>query len=138
MYALEAEDQLVAADVTSKFFIKDANIPQVGYHRQLSAEGLLALNPPHLIGSNEMGPETTINNLKSSQVEIVVVPSGSTVSELYSRIDMVAQVTATGHKATALRASACHNCWQINLATMSNPFRLPEYINNQQITDNNG
>ncbi len=113
IYALEAQQQLVAADVTSKFFIKDSDIPQVGYHRQLSAEGLLALNPTHLIGSNEMGPETTIDRLKSSQVEVVIVPSGNTVSDLYNRIDMVAQITDTKQKAAALKQKVAQQISQL-------------------------
>ncbi|MDD1829549.1 ABC transporter substrate-binding protein, partial [Photobacterium sp. ZSDE20] len=54
--ALGAEEQLVGIDVTSRFPQSD-NLPKIGYHRNLSAEGLLALEPTTLIGSDEMGPD---------------------------------------------------------------------------------
>lgn len=51
--ALGAQDQLVAIDVTSEQ-PKGRALPVVGYHRQLSTEGLMALQPSLLIGSDEM------------------------------------------------------------------------------------
>ncbi|MHA2936996.1 heme/hemin ABC transporter substrate-binding protein [Vibrio sp. RC27] len=103
VYALGASDQLVAVDVTSKHFIEGTELPQVGYHRQLSAEGLLALNPSYLIGSSEMGPQSTINTLKSSNVEVTVVPSGDSIEDLFQRIDVVAKITGTEANAPELK-----------------------------------
>ncbi|MGF1718420.1 ABC transporter substrate-binding protein [Vibrio kyushuensis] len=91
-FALGAEEQLVAVDVTSKSFVKDMEIPQVGYHRQLSAEGLMALNPTRLIGSSEMGPETTLQLLKASDVEVMTLPSDNSLSALHQRIDIVGEI----------------------------------------------
>lgn len=48
--ALGAEQQLVGIDVTS-VAPPSLALPKVGYHRQLSAEGLLALEPTQLLGS---------------------------------------------------------------------------------------
>lgn len=93
--ALEATDQLVAVDLSSRSLITSPSIEQVGYHRQLSAEGLMALNPTRLIGSNEMGPETTLQLLAASQVDVVTVPSGNSVEDLYQRIDIIAKLTNT-------------------------------------------
>lgn len=93
--ALEATDQLVAVDLSSRAIITSPNIEQVGYHRQLSAEGLMALNPTRLIGSNEMGPETTLQLLAASQVDVITVPSGNSVKNLYQRIDTIAKLTNT-------------------------------------------
>ena len=64
--ALGAEQQLIAVDVTSKTLVAD-NIPKVGYHRQLSAESLIALAPTRIIGSDEMGPPKTLTLLRSEE-----------------------------------------------------------------------
>ncbi|WP_162045947.1 heme/hemin ABC transporter substrate-binding protein [Vibrio taketomensis] len=103
--ALGAKDQLVALDVTSKHFNTDGKLPQVGYHRQLSPEGLMALMPTHLIGSKEMGPETTLSLLKSGGVTVETVPSGDSEQDLFKRIDAIAQITHTQPKAQELKAS---------------------------------
>lgn len=103
IYALGAEQQLIAVDVTSKHLLTGNNIPQVGYHRSLSAEGLLALNPSYLVGSNEMGPDTTLANLRSSNVNVLVVPPGNSIEDLYRRIDIIAELTGTTSKAEKLK-----------------------------------
>ncbi|MDB1124423.1 heme/hemin ABC transporter substrate-binding protein [Vibrio algarum] len=103
IYALGAEQQLVAVDVTSKHLVANQDIPQVGYHRQLSAEGLLALHPSYLVGSNEMGPDSTLENLKSSHVNVLIVPPGNSTEALYQRIDILAELTGTTNKALELK-----------------------------------
>lgn len=91
-FALEAQDQLVAVDVTSKSYVAGTAIPQVGYHRQLSAEGLMALNPTRLIGSDEMGPDTTLDLLAASEVEVMTMPAGNSIEALNQRIDIIAGI----------------------------------------------
>ncbi|ENI4127487.1 ABC transporter substrate-binding protein [Vibrio fluvialis] len=90
--ALGAEQQLVGIDVTS-VMPPSLALPKVGYHRQLSAEGLLALEPTQLLGSNEMGPDTTLNQLKSAGVDVEVINSDSTPQGLLQRIDQIASLT---------------------------------------------
>jgi len=105
LIALGAKDQLIAVDVTSRKYNADEALAQVGYHRQLSAEGLMALSPTHLIGSHEMGPENTLTLLKSGGIKVETVPSGDTEQDLFSRIDKIAQITGTEEKATSLKKS---------------------------------
>ena len=99
IYALNAQDKLVAADFTSRHLIEDEDIAQLGLHVQLSAEGVMALHPTHLIGTNEMGPQTTIDQIAKSGVEVVTIPSGQDVPQLLSRIDTLAEVM--GHPTEA-------------------------------------
>ncbi|MFA0412518.1 hemin ABC transporter substrate-binding protein [Vibrio renipiscarius] len=105
LIALGADDQLVALDVTSKKFNTNDQLPLVGYHRQLSAEGLMALSPTHIIGSAEMGPESTLTLLKNGGINVETVPSGDTEDELFLRIDKIAAITGTQEQAKALKAS---------------------------------
>ncbi len=105
LVALGAKDQLVAIDITSRKFNSDGALPQVGYHRQLSAEGLMALSPTHIIGSHEMGPENTLTLLRSGGIKVETVPSGDSEDDLFSRIDKIAQVTGTQDRAAQLKVS---------------------------------
>lgn len=102
-YALDAKEQLVAIDVTSRHFDKSGEMPQVGYHRQLSAEGLMAQSPTHVIGSHEMGPDSTLKLLKSAGIEVVTVPSGDSEADLAARIDAIAKITHREEKAKELK-----------------------------------
>jgi len=118
IYALGAEKKLVAVDSTSRNFTKGSQIPQVGYHRSLSTEGLLSLNPTLLLGSNEMGPETTLAKLESANVNVVVVPPGDEIANLYSRIDTVAKLTDTREKAEQIKQQVADSVEQLQNASL--------------------
>ncbi|CAE6945026.1 hemin ABC transporter substrate-binding protein [Vibrio sp. B1FLJ16] len=102
LLALDAKDNLIAVDVTSEL-PKDLELPKVGYHRRLSAEGLLALSPTKLIGSDEMGPNTTLDQLKSAGVEIEVVNTEATVTGLLDRIEQIANIMDRKTQAASLK-----------------------------------
>ncbi|ALM68309.1 TPA: hemin ABC transporter substrate-binding protein [Vibrio parahaemolyticus] len=102
LLALDAKDSLVAVDVTSTL-PQGMELPDVGYHRRLSAEGLLALSPTKLIGSDEMGPATTLNQLKSAGVDVEIVNTEANVDGLLHRIDQIATIMNRESQATNLK-----------------------------------
>lgn len=104
-FALGAQSNLVAVDMTSREFAVQADLPQVGYHRQLSSEGLMSLAPTILIGSDEMGPESTLNAIRASQVQVITVPTGNTLASIEQRIDTVASLTGKQTQAVTLKKS---------------------------------
>lgn len=100
--ALEQQDKLVAVDVTSQL-PSDLVLPKIGYHRQLSAEGLLALGADQLIGSDEMGPDAALDQLKSAGVSVDIVNTKATAAGLLERIDEIAELTDAQPQAAALK-----------------------------------
>lgn len=111
--ALGAKQQLIAVDITSKTLVAD-NVPKVGYHRQLSAESLIALAPTRIIGSEEMGPPKTLTLLKQSGIEVDIVNGGETVNDLLHRIDQVAALTHHQQQAQKLKQQIMANVDRIN------------------------
>lgn len=103
IYALGASSQLVAVDVTSQIPTTEDNLPSVGYHRQLGAEGILSLSPTMLIGSDEMGPESTLTLLKQANLPVYVINSHSNVDGLLKRIDQLAALTHKKANSEALK-----------------------------------
>ncbi|HDY7632744.1 TPA: ABC transporter substrate-binding protein [Vibrio vulnificus] len=101
--ALHAEQSLIAVDVTSQ--LPDGQqLPKIGYHRRLSAEGLLALSPTKLIGSDEMGPASVLQQLKSTGVDIEVVNTQANVDGLKARIDQIAAILNKPQEAQQLKS----------------------------------
>ncbi|EPW5499134.1 heme/hemin ABC transporter substrate-binding protein [Vibrio vulnificus] len=101
--ALHAEQSLIAVDVTSQ--LPDGQqLPKIGYHRRLSAEGLLALSPTALIGSDEMGPAPVLQQLKSTGVDIEVVNTQANVDGLKARIDQIAAILNKPQEAQQLKS----------------------------------
>jgi len=70
IYALGAQDELVGVDLSSTFPAEIKKLPNVGYHRALSAEGILSLKPTLIIHDNNIGPENVVRQLQELQVPL--------------------------------------------------------------------
>ena len=70
IYALGAEDDLVAVDVSSVYPPQAKELPTVGYHRALSLEGMLSAKPTVILrgGPNNIGPEQVVRQLESLKI----------------------------------------------------------------------
>ena len=82
---LGGKEQLIAVDSTSRL-PEGENLPVVGYHRQLSSEGLLSLKPTLLLGSDEMGPATTLEQLQKAGVKVSPLASRADTATLLQNI----------------------------------------------------
>lgn len=102
VYALGAEDLLVATDTTSLYPEAAMRTPKVGYLRQLSAEGLLSLQPDAIVGSSEAGPPIVIEQVRAAGVRVELVPSSHDFAEVLRKIDSVGRVTQREAAAAAL------------------------------------
>nr|WP_242456591.1 ABC transporter substrate-binding protein [Vibrio mediterranei] len=113
IYALDAQSKLVGVDVTS-VTPEGTTIPKVGYHRALSAEGLLALEPTLVIGSDEMGPKPALDQLSRVGVDVEVVDTSSTIEGLNHRIDQIAKLTNSEAKVGELKETVAQQVEALN------------------------
>jgi iron complex transport system substrate-binding protein len=90
IYALGLESRLVGVDTSSTFPPQTLELPRVGYARALSAEGLLSLNPTHLICYDEAGPPAVLEHLRKAGVEVLMLPSEASLENAVQRIRTVA------------------------------------------------
>lgn len=93
IYALGAEKLLVGVDTTSMFPEAARALPQVGYMRALSAEGVLSLKPTLIIATTAAGPAGALEQLKATGIEIMILP------DLYDYDSVITKIAAVG-KAT--------------------------------------
>lgn len=89
--ALGLAEHVVAIDLTSSREEAFHHLPTIGYHRQLSPEGLLSLNADVLIGSSHMGPERTLDVLRETHVEVIQQETPENVSMLTNNIFQIAK-----------------------------------------------
>jgi iron complex transport system substrate-binding protein len=68
IYALGAQADLVGVDYSSTYPPEIKNLPTVGYHRALSAEGILSLHPTLIIDDNNIGPDNVVRQLQALHV----------------------------------------------------------------------
>lgn len=78
--------QIVGVDSSSVHPPEMTSRSQVGYHRRLSAEGVLALQPSAIVGTPEDGPDAAITAFRSAGIRYVAVPHAESVDTAIQRI----------------------------------------------------
>lgn len=68
IYALNAQQDLVAVDVSSTYPPEVKKLPTVGYHRALSTEAILAMKPTLIFQDNNIGPEHVVKQLETLKI----------------------------------------------------------------------
>lgn len=102
VFALGEEDRLVARDTTSNYPAEALDLPDVGYIRQLSPEGVLSVNPDYIISEEGAGPPEAIDLLRAASIGVTEVPSGFTREAIGVRIETVAGALGVVEKGAVL------------------------------------
>ncbi|HVF66042.1 MAG TPA: ABC transporter substrate-binding protein [Pyrinomonadaceae bacterium] len=68
IWALGAQDRVVGVDFSSTYPPEVRKVQTVGYHRALSAEGILSLHPTAIIHDNNIGPPQVVEQLKGLNI----------------------------------------------------------------------
>ncbi|MBD8143659.1 heme/hemin ABC transporter substrate-binding protein [Pantoea agglomerans] len=102
IYALDAQSQLVARDSTSLRPAQAARLPDVGYMRQLNAEGILALKPTLVIASAQAQPSLVLQQIARAGVRVVTVSGDSSLQAIPQKIITVGQALQRESEAQAL------------------------------------
>ncbi len=91
VYALGAEATLVGCDASSLYPEAATKLPQVGYVRALSAEGVLSLRPTLVITLPEAGPPAALAQLRASGTPALIVPAENSIEGVKRKIRVVAE-----------------------------------------------
>ena len=78
LYEIGAESVLVARDLTSIYPPAIRSLPSVGYHRALSAEGIISMRPTMLLTDGNLGPDAVVEQVKKVGIPVVILKPGST------------------------------------------------------------
>lgn len=105
VYALGQQDRLVARDSTSTFPPEATELPDVGYMRALSPEGVLSVKPDLILARANAGPAEAIEVLRAAQVRWVTVPDEFTPEGIDENIRIIADALGVPEKGEALRQS---------------------------------
>ncbi|CAI2095761.1 Hemin-binding periplasmic protein hmuT precursor [Serratia fonticola] len=89
-FALGAGDEVVARDSTSLHPAAVQTLPDVGYMRQLNAEGILALKPTLILTTELAEPALVLKQLGDSGVKVVRIPGDTTVQAVPEKISVIA------------------------------------------------
>lgn len=68
IWALGAQDKVVGVDLSTTYPPDVKKVQTVGYHRALSAEGILSLHPTAIIHDNNIGPPQVVDQIKQLNI----------------------------------------------------------------------
>jgi iron complex transport system substrate-binding protein len=94
--------KIVAVDTTSTYPPDVSRLPNVGYMRALSAEGVLALNPNLILASADSGPPEVLSILGASDVPVTLVPARPTIEGIKEKVRVIAERLDDGPRGEAL------------------------------------
>ena len=103
VFALGAQQRLVAVDSTSLYPAEAAALPDVGYMRQLSAEPILGLDPALILAVEDAGPQSALDQLHAAGVPIVLVPDEPTPQGVLRKVETVAGALGLKAEGKALK-----------------------------------
>ncbi|MBC9909350.1 heme/hemin ABC transporter substrate-binding protein [Chitinophaga varians] len=103
IYALGAEKDLVAVDLSSTYPPAIKALPTVGYHRALSAEGIISQEPTLVIHDNNVGPEQVMQQLEKMKIPMkTFVDSVFTIEQDKKMITALGAYFGKEHQADSL------------------------------------
>lgn len=102
--ALGHEADLVGRDSTSTYPASVQALPDVGYLRALSAEGVLSLTPDLIIADADAGPPPVVEQLKASGIRFVQTAVDTSPDNIAAKIAVVAEALGETEKGAALIA----------------------------------
>jgi iron complex transport system substrate-binding protein len=104
VFTLGEQDRLVARDSTSRYPEAALKLPDVGYMRQLSPEGVLSVNPSGILALHGSGPKQAVDVLKKTSIPFIEVPERYDHEGILEKIRIVGKALGVDAKADALAA----------------------------------
>lgn len=104
VYALGQGERLIARDTTSTYPAAAEDLPDVGYMRALSPEGVLAVAPDLVLSEAGAGPPEAIAVLREADIAFVTIPGGFDAAAIGAKIRAVGAALNVPDRAEALAA----------------------------------
>jgi iron complex transport system substrate-binding protein len=105
IFALGMGDHVVGVDSSATFPPERTKmLPNIGYQRRLSAEGILALNPTLVIGDEAAGPPETLAQIRTAGVPVAITADPPTLDAPVQKIRFVAQALGIPQRGERLAA----------------------------------
>ncbi|WP_392560079.1 heme/hemin ABC transporter substrate-binding protein [Orbus mooreae] len=117
IYAINDQTELVGVDMTSTYPPEIKELPQIGYWKQLSIEGILSLKPTLFITWQDSGPEQIFTQLQASNVKVVRlqrVPNN--LDLLFNNINLIGDILNKKQEAKQLTEHISKEISQIERA----------------------
>lgn len=105
IFALGMGDYVVGVDSSATYPPERTKaLPNIGYQRRLSSEGILALNPTLVIGDEAAGPPEALAQIRAAGVPVAITADPPTLDAPVQKIRFVAQALGIPQRGERLAA----------------------------------
>ncbi|CCQ11620.1 Periplasmic hemin-binding protein [Pseudoalteromonas luteoviolacea B = ATCC 29581] len=105
IFALGEAHRLVGVDSTSVYPKEATELPQIGYVRNLSPEGVLSLRPDLLLGEADTGPVKVVEQLKTAGLTMQILQGQDSFFDIEKKVRIIAATLKAEDKGEALVTS---------------------------------
>lgn len=99
---LGLKENIIGIDLSSTYPEDIKSLPQVGYYRNLSDEGVIGLNPSFIIGETEAGPAAVVERLRRSGIPVTLLPLEISLEGALTRMQAVADAVGKSEEGKTL------------------------------------
>ncbi len=105
MFALQQGGKIVGVDLSSTYPPEATKLTTVGYHRMLSAEGIISLDPTVVIHQGDIAPPYVMEQVGNVGIPIKVYPAASSIDSTKILITLLGKEFGQDTAATRLNAT---------------------------------
>lgn len=104
VWAIGLGERIAAIDVSTVYpaELMEKGLPNIGFERALSAEGILSVSPTVVIGKEQAGPPETLAQIRSAGVPVVIISEPQTLEAPGLKIREVGAALGIANVAEAL------------------------------------
>lgn len=106
IYALGLGQHVVGVDISSTYPPEARRLPSIGYQRTLAAEGILALKPTLVIGNENAGPPSVLEQIRTAGVTVYIMKYSPTIESVPVKIREVAAALGVPERGEELARTA--------------------------------
>jgi iron complex transport system substrate-binding protein len=134
VYALDQQDLLVGVDTTSGYPAVAKSLAQIGYKRNISAEGVLSLAPTVLIVTEDSGPDKIISQIEQAGIVVKRYSAKPGLNAVKEKILGVADLLGVPEKGQQLWADVDQQVQQAQaqLKSIETPIKVMFVLSNGQ------
>jgi iron complex transport system substrate-binding protein len=92
VFKLNAGERVVGVDTTSQWPSAVQRLPEVGYQRSLSAEGVLSLRPDRVLVTEAAGPQAVLDQIRAAGVALDIIDAEDSIDGLADKVQRVAEI----------------------------------------------
>lgn len=102
VYALGKGSNVIATDQSSTFPRQVFQLPRVPYLRNLTSEGVLSLGANLIISSNDAGPESAIDQIRSAGTNMLLIKETESLEGVIHKLSVIGKALNAEEKANEL------------------------------------